>query len=115
MLYLLLLGTYLAGGNVEKGDEIVSAQLELMKLSYFCDDPLYRSKRDATRRSVAQLETSFKIENIIDLDSNLKNNAVKSSAPLNRGGLHRAHLRSAGESGPVVRGAQPLSIHRNGP
>ena len=75
----------MAGGNIEKGDEIVSAQLELMKLSYFCDDPLYRSKRDATRRSIAQLETSFKIENIMDLDSNLKNNAVKLSVPLNRG------------------------------
>ncbi len=85
MLSVLLLGTYLAGGNIEKGDEIVRAQLELMKLSYFCDDPLYRSKRDATRRSVAQLDTSFKIENIMDLDSNLKNNAVKLSAPLNRG------------------------------
>jgi hypothetical protein len=87
MLSVLLLGTYLAGGNIEKGDELVRAQLELMKLSYFCDDPLYRSKRDAIRRSVARLDgnTSFKIESITDLDSSLKNNAVTLSMPLNRG------------------------------
>lgn len=87
MLSVVLLGTYLAGGNIEKGDEIVRSQLELMKLSYFCDDPLYRSKRDAVRRSVAQLDssTSFKVENIMELDSSLKNNPVKLNTPLNRG------------------------------
>lgn len=87
MLTVLLLGTYLAGANIEKGDEIVRAQLELMKLSYFCGDPLYRSKRDAIRRSVIRLDgdTSFTTETIMDLDSDLKNNMVKMSTPLNRG------------------------------
>ncbi len=87
MLTVFLLGTYLAGGNIEKGDEIVKAQLELMKLSYFCDDPLYRTKRDAVRRSVMRLDgdTTFKPENVMDLDSDLKNKVVKLSTPLNRG------------------------------
>jgi hypothetical protein len=87
LLTIFILSTYLSGGDVEKGDEIVRAQLELMKLSYFCDDPLYRTKRDATSRSVARLDkgTSFNPEDVMELDSGLKNKTVELSTPLNRG------------------------------
>jgi hypothetical protein len=87
MLTIFILSTYLSGRDVEKGDEIIRAQLELMKLSYFCDDPLYRTKRDATSRSVARLDkgTSFKLEDVMELDSGLKNKTVELSTSLNRG------------------------------
>jgi hypothetical protein len=83
----LFLGLSLAGGKVEKGDAIVQAQFDLMKLSYTCDDPLYRTKRETTRSWIMRLDrdTTFQMNDAADLDSGLKNGTVKLDKPINKG------------------------------
>jgi hypothetical protein len=83
----LFLGLSLANGRVEKGDAVMQAQIDLMKLSYACDDPLYRTKRESTQRWIKRLDTdtTFKKEDISDLDSGLKNGAVRLDGPIAKG------------------------------
>ena len=87
MLTVLLLGLAFAGGSVEKGDAIMEAQFDLLKMSYACGDPLYRSKRDATRRWLDRLggNTSYKMQDVADLDSRLKNGTIKPVSKVDRG------------------------------
>lgn len=86
MITVLLLGAFVSVGSIERGDEIVRAQLELLKLSYSCSDPLYRAKRDDALKTVSRLQgaTTFKSQSVMDLDSGLKNKTVK-MVPINKG------------------------------
>ncbi|ATU91705.1 hypothetical protein [Phyllobacterium zundukense] len=79
LMVSLFLALSLAGGKVEKGDAVMQAQFYLMKLSYACSDPLYRSKRDATQRWIKRLDadTTFTAKDVSDLDSALKNGGAK--------------------------------------
>lgn len=83
----LFLGVYLAGTRVEKGDAVMQAQFDLMKLSYACSDPLYRTKRDSVRHWVRKFDTdtTFKDEDVSNLDSGLKNGTTRLSKPINKG------------------------------
>ena len=83
----LFLGVYLAGTRVEKGDAVMQAQFDLMKLSYACSDPLYRTKRDSVRRFVRRFDTdtTFKDEDVSDLDSGLRNGTVRLGKSINKG------------------------------
>lgn len=87
MITVLLLGALVSVGNIEKGDAIVTAQMELLKLSFFCDDPLYRSKRNRVIETIAELKgvTSFNEKSVTALDDALKNKTVKLTKPINRG------------------------------
>lgn len=87
MIAVLFLGAFVSVGSIEKGDEIVQAQLELLKISYFCDDPLYRTKRSDAVKTISQLQglTSFSDTIVEDLDVALKNKKVKMNKPINRG------------------------------
>jgi hypothetical protein len=87
MIPILLLGAFVSIGSVEKGDDIVRAQLELLKISYFCDDPLYRTKRSDAVKTISRLQgvTSFSHTIVEDLDTALKNKKVKMNKPINRG------------------------------
>ena len=79
VIVTLLLGVSLAGMRVELGDAVMQAQFDLMKLSYACSDPLYRTKRESTRRSIAHLEsyTTFRLQDVADLDNGLKNGTIE--------------------------------------
>ena len=83
----LFLGVYLAGTRIEKGDAVMQAQFDLMKLSYACSDPLYRTKRDSVRRFVRRFDTdtTFKDGDVSDLDSGLRNGTVRLGKPINKG------------------------------
>jgi len=87
MLTMFLLGLALGGGSVEKGDAIMQAQFDLLKMSYACGDPLYRSKRDSTRRWIERLDgnTTYRMQDIAELDSGLKNGTIKPATPVDRG------------------------------
>lgn len=87
MLMMVLLGLALVGGKADKGDAIMQAQFDLMRLSYACGDPLYRTKRDSTRRWIDRLEsnTTYKMQDVAVLDSGLKNGTVKPAARVDRG------------------------------
>jgi hypothetical protein len=83
----LFLGLSLAGSKVEKGDAVMPAQFDLMKLSYACGDPLYRPKREATQRWIKRLDTdtTFKAADVTELDSGLKNGTVKLDKSIDKG------------------------------
>ncbi|EJN04951.1 hypothetical protein PMI41_01417 [Phyllobacterium sp. YR531] len=87
MITVLLLGALVSVGSIEKGDAIVAAQIELLKLSFFCDDPLYRSKRNRVIETIAELKgvTSFSEKTVTALDDALKNKTVRLATPINRG------------------------------
>lgn len=83
----LFLEVYLAGTRVEQGDSVMQAQFDLTKLSYACSDPLHRTKRDSVRRWVRRFDTdtTFKDEDISNLDSGLRNGTVRLNKPINKG------------------------------
>jgi hypothetical protein len=83
----LFLGASFVGGKVEKGDAVMQAQFDFMKLSYACGDPLYRTKRGATQCWITRLDrdTTFKTKDVSDLDSGLKNGTVKLDKPIDKG------------------------------
>ncbi|NTS29862.1 hypothetical protein SAMN05428967_2697 [Phyllobacterium sp. YR620] len=87
MLITILLGLALTAGKVDKGDAVMQAQFDLLRLSYACGDPLYRSKRDSTRRWIERLEsnTTYSMQDVADLDSGLKNGTIKPATRVERG------------------------------
>lgn len=83
---ILLVGMAVSDVDVTKGDAIVKAEIDLVKLSYFCGSQSYKMKVDAAKRSITRLDsaTSFKRKDISEVDRGLKAGTIKPEVKIDK-------------------------------